>query len=141
MAQEAESPLAQRHTVPSNRQIAVMIKSAVVAFNHANLTGNYSVLRDLAAPSFRDQNSSASLAEIFQKLRKRKVDLGPIILYQPKLPRKPWINQRGLLRVVGFFATRPEQVNFNLAYTMVGNRWALFSIGITTSHPKAIPGG
>lgn len=107
---------------------------AVVAsrFNDANRTGNYSVLRDLASPGFREANTSAKLAEIFQDLRHRGIDLAPIVLFQPKLKRKPWIDDRGRLNLTGFFTTRPEQVEFDLAFEAVNDRWRLFGIRVGT---------
>jgi len=120
----AQQPTQSQLLVPPDAQLEIMIKTAAVALNHANLTGNYAVLRDLA--------------EIFEKLRKRKFDIGPIVLLPPKLSRKPWIDSRRLLRLQGFFETRPERVDFNLAFSVVGNQWRLFAIGVTTSKPEAI---
>src|SRR4051794_31643976 len=51
----------------SQRTIAViLVKNALLAVNQGNLTGNYTVLRDLASPGFREKNSAADLAAIFQ---------------------------------------------------------------------------
>ena len=132
----AQQPVQSQLVVPQDLQLAVMIKTALIAFNNANLTGNYAVLRDLAAPSFREANSAARLAEIFEKPRNEKLDIAPIVLLQPKLARKPWINKRRLLRLKGYFETRPKQVNFNLAYQAVGGQWRLFAIGVTVSEPE-----
>lgn len=141
----AESVVAQQApqrklVVPSDEALVIMIKSALIAQNHANLTGNYTVLRDLAAPSFREANSPARLADIFRDLRERQIDLAPILLLQPKLEREPWINGRRLLRLQGFFDSRPERVNFNLAYTEVGGKWRLFAIGVDTERVRVAAG-
>lgn len=133
----AQQPTQSRLLVPDELQLAIMIKTALIAFNNANLTGNYSVLRDVAAPSFREANTPARLADIFRKPRQDKLNIAPIVLLQPKLERKPWINQRNLLRLKGFFSSLPERVHFNLAYEAVGNQWRLFAIGVTTSTPPA----
>ena len=135
-AKHTKAPAPPRYNVPGDRQIAIMIKTSVIAFNHASLTGNYSVLRELAVPSFRKNNSVAQLAEIFKKMRLSKVDLGAIVLFQPKLTRKAWVNKLGLLRITGHFLTKPERVEFNLAYQVVGGKWGLYAIGVSTSKPK-----
>ena len=45
----------------------------------------------------------------------------------------------GLLRLSGFFPSRPEQVNFDLAFQPVGGRWLLFGIAINLSPaPNAV---
>ena len=128
-AQQAPQP---KLVIPPDEALAIMIKTTLIGFNNANLTGNYSVFRDLASPNFRDVNTPARLAEIFQDLRKRNIDLGPIVLFQPKLLREPLIDERRLLQMSGFFATRPERVNFDLAYQEVEGRWRLFGIRVTT---------
>jgi hypothetical protein len=124
--------------VPNNLKLAIMIKTTLIAYNHGNLTGNYTVLRDLAAPSFRKANTPARLAAIFQKLRQRNIDLGPIVLFQPKLSQKPLVDENGLLKLSGFFATRPERVVFDLAYQEVDGKWRLFLLGVKTRRGVAV---
>jgi hypothetical protein len=48
--------------------VIILIRSALLALDQANKTGNYSVLRDLGSPQFQ-ANSAAQLAEIFAKQR------------------------------------------------------------------------
>jgi hypothetical protein len=117
--------------------MVVLIRSAVVALNQANMTGNYSVLRDLSAPGFQQANSFADLATIFAELRARQLDLGPVVVIDPQLFRPAAIDERGLLRLTGFFASRPEQVNFDLAFQRVEGEWRLFGIGLNTSRIEA----
>jgi hypothetical protein len=120
-------------SVPDGPKLRLLIYTMLIAINQANLTGNYSVVRDLAAPSFREANSVARLAEIFAALRGRNLDLSPILLLDPKLVRPPALMDNGFLRLSGFFPSTPEQVNFDLAFQPVGGRWLLFGIAINTS--------
>ena len=124
-------------TLPDAATMVVLIRGAVAALNHANLTGNYSVMRELAAPGFQQANSFADLTAIFADLRERQIDLGPVAVIDPQLFRPPAIDERGLLRLTGFFASRPEQVNFDLAFQKVSGAWRLFGIGLNTSLPAA----
>jgi hypothetical protein len=41
------------------------IRSALLALDQANKTGNYTVLRELGAPGFQAANTAARLSEIF----------------------------------------------------------------------------
>jgi hypothetical protein len=111
----------------------VLIRSTLLAANHANLTGNYSVLRDLGTPNFQETNSAARLAEIFQKLRSMKIDLGPIAVLDAKLVRQPSIDANGRLRLTGYFPSRPERVNFDLSLEMIEGRWRLHGIALNTT--------
>src|SRR6185369_14106459 len=55
----------------STELVLHLIRSTLSTLNDANRSGNYSVLRDLAAPDFQSRNSAADLAQIFTDLRRR----------------------------------------------------------------------
>jgi hypothetical protein len=116
--------------MPDQFKLNMMIRTAIIALNQANQTGNYTVLRDLGANSFRMSNDPSRLAEIFAALRKRQLDLSPILFFTPKITQQPQIDQRGLLRLTGFFPTAPEQVVFDIYYAFEGGQWRLFGIGV-----------
>jgi hypothetical protein len=63
---------AQQQTMPvSTEQALYLVRSTLLTLNDANLSGNYSVLRDLAAPDFQARNTAADLAQTFSDLRRR----------------------------------------------------------------------
>jgi hypothetical protein len=125
--------------VPSDDVLLMLIRSTLIALNQANATGNYTVLREMGAPGLQKANSAARLAEAFANLRHRNLDLSPILLFQPKLYRKPEITARGMLRVTGFFPTEPERVNFDLLFQLVEGRWRPFGISADTSRVQPTP--
>jgi hypothetical protein len=127
------APAAPKLLVPDSQGLAVLIQNSLIALNHANLTGNYSVLRDLAAPGFQKLNSPKQLAASFADLRVRNVNLSPIVLYQPKLVGDPAIDDKGFLRMAGFYETQPLQVHFNLVFQPVAGVWRLFEISVWTA--------
>ena len=104
--------------------------------NDANLSGNYTVLRDLAAPDFQTANDAKKLADIFSKLRSSKIDLAAIVYFDPKLVRQPELTKSGMLRLSGFMPTQPQQVNFDMIFQHVADRWRLFGIAVNTSPAK-----
>jgi hypothetical protein len=126
-------PAADTRALPNPYKLNMMIRSSIIALNQANLTGNYTVLQDLAAPAFRATNDSARLAQIFAPLRQRNLDLSPILFFTPKLSRDPHFTPQGVLRLTGFFPTAPERVNFDLYFQSVQEEWRIFGIGVTTS--------
>lgn len=135
-AAKPEQSQRQRLAVPDNQKLVLLIFSTLIALNQANQTGNYTVLRDMGAPGFQSANSSAGIAEAFATLRQRNLDLSAILLFQPKLLRKPDIDAQGMLRVTGYFATRP-QVDFDLMFQFVQGKWRLFGMAVDTS--QALP--
>ena len=123
----------QGPVLPDAYKLNLLIRSSIIALNQANQTGNYTVLADLSAPAFRASNNSVRLAQIFTALRQRQLDLTPVLFFTPKLTAQPQIAPNGLLRLVGFFPTTPEKVNFDLIYQRVEGQWRLFGIGVSTS--------
>jgi hypothetical protein len=124
---------ASKLTVPGDGKIVALICSTLIALNQANATGNYCVFREIGAPGFQLANSTAQLSEIFAELRSRNFNLSAIVLLQPKLLRRPEIDESGMLRVTGFFLTQPERLNFDLLYESVKGQWRLFGIAANTT--------
>ena len=122
----------EKPTIPNDERLLMLINSTLIALNQANVTGNYSVFRELGAPGFQVANTTGQLANTFAELRNRNFDLSPILLLQPKLVQKPEITGLGMLRVTGFFPTAPEQLNFDLMYQWVKGQWRLFGIAADT---------
>lgn len=123
--------------MPDAYRLNLLIRTTLIALNQANQTGNYTVLRDLAAPSFQRANSAARLGEIFAALRKRNLDLSPVLFFEPKLLRPPQLNEAGMLRLSGFMPSEPEHVLFDFLFEFVDSRWLLFGISIDVRPPAS----
>ncbi len=111
--------------------VLILIRSALLALDDANKTGNYSVLRDLGAPGFQLANSDARLAEIFASQRKENLDLSGVAVLEPQLSLLPQIELTGMMRMAGFFPSVPTQVNFALLYASVNRQWRLMGIAVS----------
>lgn len=142
-AEKADAPApgvaAAGSAVPDDHKLTILIRTTIIALNQANATGNYSVLRDLAAPGFQAANTQARLAEIFAALRARALDLSPILFFDPKLVQAPAIQPDGRLRITGFFDTRPERVIFDLIFEQVTGDWRIFGLAIDVMPPETPP--
>lgn len=122
--------------MPDNVKLNLMIRTTLLAFSQANQTGNYSVLRDLSHPKFQLLNSNARLADVFKNFRDRNLDLAPIIFYTPKLVRPAQIQKDGLLRMTGYFETKPERVSFDLGFWLQGKDWRLAALIVDVKPPQ-----
>jgi hypothetical protein len=118
--------------------VLMLVRSTLLALDHANKTGNYTVLRDLGAPGFQS-NTSARLAEIFAKQRNDNLDLAGVAVIEPQLSLLPQIEANGMMHMVGFFPSAPSQVNFDLTFAPVNGQWRLFgiSVGLGSASPAA----
>jgi len=121
-------------------QALYLIRSTLMALNDANRTGNYTVLRDLAAPEFQARNTSADLSVAFTDLRRRNLDLFAVALINPAIDVQPALDKDGRLRLAGAFPTRPLQIRFDLTFVLSAGQWKLFAISVSTPpSPGATP--
>jgi hypothetical protein len=132
-AEPKQAPVPARIVVPDAQGLLILISNSIIALNHANLVNNYTVLRDLGAPAFQKANSPQKLTDIFANMRERRLNLSPIMLYQPKLVRPAAIDDKGFLLLTGFYETQPLQVHFNLAFQPVEGVWRLMEISVWTA--------
>ena len=129
IAQESARPPATIQTVPDRLVLSKLIWSTMAAVHHANQSGNYSVLRDMASPAFQAANDPASLVLSFSGLRASNIDLSNALLLAPTYRTAPTL-ENGILHVQGFFGIRPTSLMFNFRYQWIGGQWKLYSIGI-----------
>ena len=136
-AQPAQAP---RPAQIDRNGVLILVRSTLLALDHANKTGNYTVLRDLAAPGFQ-VNNAARLAEIFAGHRREGLDLSGVIVIDPQFSLLPQIEPNGLMRMTGFFPSVPKQVNFDLVFAPIGGQWRLFGISVAVGQtgPVAPP--
>lgn len=130
-AQHPQSaPQAAKPAQVDRNGVLMLVRSSLQALDHANKTGNYTVLRDLGAPGFQAANTAARLAEIFAKLRNDKIDLSGVAVIDPQLSLLPQIEADGMMHMAGFFPSVPSQVNFELMFAPVEGQWRLFGISV-----------
>jgi hypothetical protein len=125
--------------MPSEIEMARLVWSTMSAVGQANETGNYSVLRDLAAPGFQIANDQSKLTQIFAGLRASGVDLSVTLLATPIYRSPPRMVQPGTLQLVGTFGLRPQSVNFEMLYQWVGGKWRLFGVAVVPISTAIVP--
>ena len=116
--------------MPSEMELARLVWSTMAAVGQANETGNYSVLRDMAAPGFQTANDQSKLTQIFAGLRASGIDLSTTLLAVPVYRTPPRMVQPGMLQVQGGFGLRPRSVAFEMLYQWAGDKWRLFGVAI-----------
>lgn len=114
--------------MPDSAGIAKLIWTTIAAVDHANRTGNYTVLRQLGSPSFQATNNPQALANVFAGIRQQRVDLSNTLLLEPVLEFPPRI-ENGHLRIRGGFRMRPTAVQFDLLFEW-NQGWQLVGIAM-----------
>jgi len=105
-----------------------LVWGTVVALDQAKRTGNYSVLRELGAPSFQERNSTAALGGIFEQLRKSNIDLSNTLVVSPVYEQPP-VLQGNVLRARGVFPLRTP-IGFDLMFQNISGEWRLLGISV-----------
>jgi hypothetical protein len=141
--EQMPAPAAPRVAMPDANKIVLLVRTALLTLNDALRSGNFTVLRDVSAPGFREANTAAQLARIFTSLQAQKIDLSAVATMVPKLSEKPAIGQRQRLHIRGHFPGRPVQISFNLIFQVVRGHWRLFGISVnavaTSSTAAKVP--
>lgn len=117
--------------VPGDLEMAKLIWSTITAIDHANQSGNYSVLRDISSPAFQIANDPSRLAQIFASLRENRVDLSNSLLLAPVYNGAPQVGAGNILRVRGSFGLRPTAVAFDFEFQWYNGKWRLFGVAIS----------
>lgn len=117
--------------------VATLVRATLVALDQASVTGNYTVLRDLAASGFRDAHTAADLARIFAPIRAANIDLDAVVVLDPRLTSAPAIDDNGMLRIEGTFDTQPNAIAFQFLFEAVDNDWRLFGLSVNPIKPTA----
>ena len=107
---------------PPNFQEA-LIKTSLLTFNDANLTGNYTVLLAKAAKPFREQFTPDRLKETFKSFAENKIDLSAIAVLSPVASSESKIDQRGALLLRGYFDTKPNRTYYILDFLPSEGAW------------------
>jgi hypothetical protein len=115
---------------PSATVQEILIKTSLLTFNDANITGNYSVFHAKAAKAFRDQFSVEKVAEAFKGFHDRHVYLDLIAAKAPVPSEPAKVDKDGRLTLKGYFDSSPSKVYYDLAYIFVGDEWQLISINV-----------
>jgi len=128
-------PAVAENTVPNVLLQEKLIKTYLLTFNDANLTGNYSVLHAKLAKPFRDQFNPDKLQQAFKSFADQKVDLGIIAAKQPIASTPSTIDSRGALVVRGYFDTAPSRVVYELDFVPSEEEWKPISIHVSVKKP------
>lgn len=130
-AQQSGSPVP---TGVSPEGLEMLIKNAIAAVNHANITGNFTVLRELVSERLRQEMTGADLAGTFAGLH--GMDLSPILVLKPEFAEPPSEQPRGRLLLRGHFTTRPQWLGFVLIFTRAPKGWMIDDISLALLPPK-----
>ncbi len=138
--QPSVQPPPSAQPVPGQLELSKLVWSTILAVEHANRSGNYSVLRDIAAQGFQINNNPAALAQVFAGIRNSGIDLADALLVPPTYTEAPAQVSPEIVRVKGVFQLRPTSIYFDLFFQWEQGRWKLYGIDLQpVSMVEAMP--
>jgi len=123
-------PPVSARPVPDQMQMAKLLWSTMAAVDHANKSGNYSVLRDISSTAFQINNDPSTLAQAFSTIRNSRIDLSNTLLVPPNYTSAPQQLQSDVFRVQGVFSLRPIAIGFDVFFQWERGEWRLFGIDL-----------
>ncbi|MDN5568862.1 MAG: hypothetical protein L0G27_09005 [Paracoccus sp. (in: a-proteobacteria)] len=135
MAQDAPT----QTTLIEPSYATALIRDVLAAVNHGNWTGNYTVLRDYAAPEFAQANDPTRLAGLFTDVRAERLDLLQAMVTDPVMVDTQLSQSGRELRLTGYFPLQPRHVSFDLVFGLEGRRWLLLGISVGAFDPLDKP--
>ena len=124
-------PAYAENTVPSPQLQEALIKSSLLTFNDANLTGNYAVMHAKMAKLFRDQFTPDKMKQAFKGFADQNIELRSIVLKPPVATTATTIDKRGALVMRGYFDTAPSRVIYEIDFAPSEGDWKPIMIHVS----------
>ena len=124
-----------QNRVPSANALESQVKSSLLTFNDANVTGIYTVFHAKLSKPFRDQSPPERLEKVFAEFRTKQIDVESIAALKPTYDPPPEVDDKGRLVVKGSFPTEPMRLDFSLEYIPSDGEWKLIGIDVKTVKP------
>jgi hypothetical protein len=117
-------------TLPTDDEQEILVKTTLMTFNDANLTGNYSVLFDKSSKAFRSQISAEKLSEAFKVFRARNINLESIVADEIDSSKDPKIDGDGVLYLKGRFKDEDKKISFDLKFVNEDGVWKILGLNV-----------
>ena len=125
-----------QNKVPAERPLEALVKSTLLSFNDANVTGNYTVFHAKLSKPFREQYPPERLERTFRDFSKKHIDFDIVAALKPDYDPPPRVDDSGKLLVKGWFPTEPMRVYFNLEFIPSDGEWKLIAINVKIDNPS-----
>ncbi len=124
----AVSATAVAQPLPTPLIEEVMVKTSLLTFNDANITGNYDVMYAKMGKPFRDRYGVQDLQQAFKMFAGQRIDL---IAAKPIVVTSPAKINKGVLMLRGYFDVAPSRLTYQLNFAVSEGEWKLIAIDVT----------
>ena len=109
----------------------MIVRSMIIALNHANLTDDYSVLRKLGTSEFARVNREEKLSNSFREFRLKKIDLVKCSVLTPVFITSPLVDRNRILTLNGYFLDDNVKLNFSILVKVLERQFKLSAFSVS----------
>lgn len=121
--------------LPTDDEQDVLVRTTLMTFNDANMTGNYSVLLAKSSKQFREQMTAEKLTAAFESFRSKKLFFEGIVTDDYESQQKAKLDSEGALVLAGAFKNDDVQVKYKLRFAQDGDAWKVIGIDVDAKKP------
>jgi hypothetical protein len=126
------SPREAAKEIPSEEALAEIINETVGLLGEGINKNDFTDFYRHISKLWQSQTDESSLKKAFDEFISKKIDLTIVHGETPVVSEPPYIDQDGILRLKGYYATQPYIVQFELGYLYEHPRWKLIAINVST---------
>ena len=115
--------------MPSDDEQDVLIRTTLLTFNDANMTGNFSVFYAKAAKQFQEKYSAEKMAAGFESFRTKELFFEEVATADYDSEEEAKFDQ-GALVLAGVFKTGDMQIKYRLRYVQNAKVWKLIGLDV-----------
>lgn len=121
--------------LPTDDEQDVLVRTTLMTFNDANMTGNYSVLLAKASKQFREQMTVEKLTVAFESFRSKKLFFEGIVTDDYESQQKAKLDSEGALVLAGEFKNDDVQLKYKLRFAQDSDAWKVIGIDVDAKKP------
>lgn len=126
---------AMAQNIPNADAQEIIIKTSLLTFNDANMSGNYTVLNALGSKPFRDTLSPDKLKTAFKEFNEKQIDLSAIAIAKPVVTKPTTVDGDGVMVSEGYLDTPKMRVHYTVKTLLSDGKWRLLGINVKTTDP------
>lgn len=122
--------------IPDNDSQDMLIRTTLLTFNDANMTGNYTVMLARSSKQFQSQFTADKMATAFELFRNKKLFFEEVATADYDSSEKAVIDKEGALVLAGVFKTDDLQVKYSLRFVKNDDAWKMLGINVDATKKK-----
>ncbi len=111
----------------NQEDISAIVKETMLKLGNAIATGYYSDFYSYTAPQFQNSVTIDKLEKAFEPFKQAPIDWKSVGSLNPVIQKKEKDN-RGVLKVLGYFPTQPKKVGFDFEYYKNNDKWQIVGV-------------